>query len=352
MLGIDASLVFPVCYIVDFFLCYTLVTEVQNCSDEDTLAPRRRVKQHKSWKTEGTKAWENASRKKSQDAVFNSDSGSEKAPTKQSPQQAQSERIYLRRGRSYSRQRNSMGSESEVSRFGVYCAEDGVSAIQAPGGKITTLLNRKKLQSVIQTEKHSTPCSDSDTSSTQSQVQKSTESDHFTPPDPKKRYRRKALKQKSNPVPPIAAMSETEDSVQQGKSMYKKNTQRKKVPQKYENNMITDSGDESPPSERIREDKNKNSKSTLKRMRQMEISGVSQRATNGHALMADRHLGQSRKTENPQPSTSDIAGKKTKPSVNSKISRRNYKEQTRKHTEIEQDLEGAWTDKELQRLNE
>lgn len=321
---------------------------MQNSSDEDTLAPRRRVKQYKSWGTERTKAWENASQKKSQDAVFNSDSGSEKATAKEpSPQQAQSERVYLRRGRSYSRERNSTGSESEVSKFGVYCssAEDCVSAVQAPEGKIKTRFNQKHLQRVIQSEKHSTTCSDSDISSTQPQVQKSADSDHlFTPKG-----------RKSKLVPPIAAMSETENSefsMQQGKVTNKRKTKRqKKVPQKYENYMMSDAGDESPRSELIREDKCKTS--TLKRRKQRESSGASERTMNGHALLVDKHPEQSRKTDNPQPPVPDNVGKKPKPSVSSKTSRRNKKEQTAKHPEIKQDaLEGAWTDEELQKLNE
>ncbi|MCJ8737087.1 hypothetical protein PDJAM_G00019800 [Pangasius djambal] len=333
--------------------------EMQNSSDEDTLAPRRRVKQHKSWRTDGTKARENASQK-SQDAVFNSGSGSEKAAAKQpSPQQAQSERMYLRRGRSYSRERKSTGSETEASKFGVYCAsaEDGVSAVHAPEGKTKTLLSRKHLQRIIQSEKHSTPCSDSNTSSTQSQVQKSADSDHLlTPPDPTKRGRRKALEKKSKLVPPIAAMSETKDSdssMQQGKVNNKRNTQRqKKVPQKYENYVMT--GDESSPSELIKEEeKSKNSKSTRKRTRQKESSGASDRTMNGHALLVDKHTEQSKKTDNPQPSVPDNTCKNPKPSISRKTSRRNRKEQTAKHPENKQDaLEGAWTDKELQKLHE
>lgn len=332
------------------------VTEMQNSSDEDTLASRRRVKQHKSRRTEGTKPWGNASQKNSQNAVFNSNSGSEKAAAKQlSPQQAQSEQMYLRRGRSYSRERNSRGSESEVFKFGVYCTSDeGVSAFQAPEGKIQTLLNRKHLQRVVQMDKRSSPCSDSDTSSTQSQVQKSPDSDLlFTPPAPTKGCRRKALEQKSKLAPPIVAMSEIEDSgftMQQGKVTNKKNTRRqKKVPQKYDNYVKSDAGDESPPSELIRGDKSKNSKPTLKRTRQREHTGASERTTNGHALLVDKHPEQSEKTDNPQ---SDNTGRKPKSSISSKTSRRN-KEQTAKHPEIEPDaLEGAWTDNELQKLNE
>lgn len=330
---------------------------MQNSNDEDTLASRRRVKQHKSWRTEGTRAWENASQKNSQDAVFNSDSGSEKATAKQlSPQQAQSEQMYLRRGRSYSRARNSTDSESEVFKFGAYCTsdEDGVSAFQAPEGKIQTRLNRKHLQRVVQREKRSTPCSDSDTSSTQSQVQKSADSDHlFTPPVPRKGCRRKALVQKSKLVPPIVTMSEIEDSrfsTQQGNVTNKKNTRRqKKVPQNYDNYVKSDAGDESLPSELIREDKSKNSKPTLKRTRQREHAGASERTTNGHALLVDKHPEQSEKTDNPQFHVSNNTGRKPKSSV----SRRNKKEQTAKHPEIEQDaLEGAWTDKELHKLTE
>lgn len=325
--------------------------EIQNSSYEDTLAPRRPVKKHKSWKTQGTKAWENAAQKKSEDALFSSDSGSEQAAEKQpSHQQAQSARMYLRRGRSYFRERNLTGSESKGSRFGMYCAEDGVSAMQGHAGKNETL-SQKHHQSVIQNEKQSTPYS------TQSQVQKSIDSDYlFTPPDPTKACSRKVLKQKSKLVPPIADMSETEDSVfsmPQSKVTNKKNTQRqKKFPHKYDNYMITDAGDESPPSEPIREEKSKNSKSILNRTRQRESSGASERTKNGHALLVDKHPEQSKKADNPQPSMPDSADK-TKPLVTSKTSRRNNKQQTAKLTEIEQDtLKGAWTDKELQKLNE
>lgn len=330
---------------------------MQNSSDDDTLAPRRRVKQQKSWKTEGTKTWENASQKKYQEAVFNSDSGSDKAAAKQhSPQQAQSERMYLRRGRSYFRERNLMGSESEGSSFSVNCAEDSVSAIQTPGGKIKTLLNQKHLQRVVQSEKHSTLCLDSDNSSTQSQVQKSADSEHlFTPPDPTKGCRRKALKQKSKLVTPMAPMAGTEDSgffMQQGKVINKKIRKRqKKFSKEYEKYMLTDSGDESPPSDMIK-DKSKNSKSTLNRTGQRKSSRVSERTTNGHAPLVDKDPEQSKRSDDPQPFVLDNAGKKPKPSVNSKMSRKNNKEQTANHPEIEQDLEGAWTDKELQKLNE
>ncbi|XP_058255463.1 mis18-binding protein 1 isoform X2 [Hemibagrus wyckioides] len=323
--------------------------EMKDSSDEDTLAPRRRVKQRKSWRTDGTKARRNASKKSSHDAVFNSDSGSEKATFKQpSPQKAQSERMYLRRGRSYSRERTSTGSDSEVSKFAA-STEDGGSVIQAPEGKIKTRLIQKRLQKVIHSEKLSNPCSDSHTSSTQSQIQKVADQG-FTSPVPTKKCRRKGLKQKSKVVPPIATMSETEDSTMPHREIdvtNKKKTQRqRKASKKNENYMMVHADDENPPSEPKTEENN-SSKSTLKRMQQTKNSGISEKTTR----QADIHTEQSKTP--PQPSVPGNAGKKPKPSVNSKTSRRNKKEQTAKHLVIEQDaLEGAWTDQELQKLNE
>ncbi|KAK3563081.1 hypothetical protein QTP86_016325 [Hemibagrus guttatus] len=317
--------------------------EMKDSSDEDTLAPRRRVKQHKSWRADGIKAGRNASQKSSHDAVFSSDSGSEKATAKQpSPQKAQSERMYLRRGRSYSRERTSTGSDSEVSKFAA-SAEGGRSSIQTPEGKSKTQLNQKCLQKVIHSEKFSTPCSDSLTSSA-SQIQKVADQ-VFISPDPTKKCRRK--------VPPIATISETEDSTMLHREIdltNKKKTRRQKAPKKNENYMMVDSGDESPPSEPKREEKN-SSKSTLKRTQQRKNSGVSERTRNGHTRQADKHTEQS-DTHTPQPSVPGKAGKKSKPSVNSKTGRKK-KEQTAKHPVIEKDaLEGAWTDQELQKLNE
>ncbi|KAF5892251.1 mis18-binding protein 1 isoform X1, partial [Clarias magur] len=324
--------------------------EIQNSSDDDTMAPRRRVKQHKSRRTEGNKAGV-TSQRKPQAAVFNSDSGSENATAKQpSPQEAQSERMYLRRGRSYSRERNSWGSASEV-----WCSsnEDGISTTQATQGKIQTRPKQKHLQRATPNEKPFSPCSASDTSSTQSQVQKSTDSDHlFTPPYPTKRNRRKAQKEKSTVVP----LSETEDagfSVQTHTVTNKKNTQRqKKISQKNLNYVVTDDGGESPSLEPIREDKRKTSKSAPETTRQRKSLKASEKTTNRLVLQANEHPEQSNMTDNPQPPVPDNIGKKTNPSVNRKASGRNNV-QTTKHREIEQDVhEGAWSEKELQKLNE
>ncbi|KAM9466157.1 mis18-binding protein 1 isoform 2-T2 [Clarias gariepinus] len=326
--------------------------EIQNSSDEDSMAPRRRVKQHKSRRTEGTKAGENTSKRKPQAAVFNSDSELENATAKQlSPQEAQSERMYLRRGRSYSRERNSWGSGSEVCCFS---NEDGISTAQATQGNFKTRPKKKHLQRASQNEKPSSLCSDSDTSSTQSQVQKSADSDHlFTPPYPTKRNRRKAQKEKSKLVPLTAAMSETEEadfSVQTHTVTNKKNTQRqKKVSQKNQNYMVTDSGGESLSLKPIREDKKKTSKSAPARTRQRKSLKASEKTPNRLVSQASEHPEQSITTDNPQPPVPDNICKKTNPSVNRKASGR----QSTKHREIEQDVqEGAWSEKELQKLNE
>ncbi|XP_060736266.1 mis18-binding protein 1 isoform X4 [Tachysurus vachellii] len=330
--------------------------EMKDSSDEDTLAPRRRVKQHKSWRTDGTKSGGNASQKSSHDAVFYSDSGSEKATAKQpSPQKAQSERMYLRKGRSYSRERTSNGSESEVTKF-VASAEVGFSAVQTPKGKIKTRLNQKNLQKVIPSEKLSTSSSDSNTNSSQSQIRNIADQ-VFSPPDSTKRFRRKGSKQKSNLVPPAATMSETEDDTLLHREIEvtkTKNTKRqKKAPKKNENYEMVDAGQESPPSEQKREDKNNSLKSTLKRMQQKQNSGVSERTRNGHIRQVDKHTEQSEKTDNLQPSVPGNTGKKPEPSVSSKRSRRNNKEQTAKHPSMGLDaIDGAWTDQELQKLNE
>ncbi|XP_027029462.2 mis18-binding protein 1 isoform X6 [Tachysurus fulvidraco] len=330
--------------------------EMKDSSDEDTLAPRRRVKQHKSWRTVGTKSSGNASQKSSHDAVFNSDSGSEKATAKQpSPPKAQSEQMYLRKGRSYSRERTSNGSESEVTKF-VASAEVGFSAVQAPLGKIKTRLNQKNLQKVIPSEKLSTSSSDSNTSSSQSQIRNIADQ-VFSPPDSTKRFRRKGSKHESKLVPPAATMSETEDDTLLRREIEvtkTRNTQRqKKAPKKNENYEMVDAGQESPHSEQKREDKNNSLKSTLKRMQQKQNSGVSERTKNGHIRQVDKHTEQSEKTDNLQPSVPGNTGKKPEPSVSSKTSRRNNKEQTAKHPSMEIDaIDGAWTDQELQKLNE
>ncbi|KAI5102198.1 mis18-binding protein 1 [Silurus meridionalis] len=326
--------------------------EMQNSSDEDTLVPKRCVKQRKSWRTGGTKTWENTSETKSQDAVFNSDSGKKAIAKNPSSQQAQSERMHLRRGRSYSRERNSTGSESEVTKCGAYCgsAKAGVSSGQATKKKNKTLLNRNHLQRVIQGDQHLTTCSDSDTSSTQLQVLKSTGSDHlFTPSDSIKGCRTKALKQKSKTVPHKTTISETNDSdssIQQGKV----NTQKQNnVLQKYDY-VVTDAGDESPPSVQSKEDKSKNSKSSLKRTRQKKSSVASEKTTNGPALLVHKHPEQFKMADNPQPPVSNKTGTKPKQSARCKTSKSDEKKPT-KHSEQDA-LQRAWTDKELEKLNE
>ncbi|XP_046711066.1 mis18-binding protein 1 isoform X1 [Silurus meridionalis] len=327
-------------------------SEMQNSSDEDTLVPKRCVKQRKSWRTGGTKTWENTSETKSQDAVFNSDSGKKAIAKNPSSQQAQSERMHLRRGRSYSRERNSTGSESEVTKCGAYCgsAKAGVSSGQATKKKNKTLLNRNHLQRVIQGDQHLTTCSDSDTSSTQLQVLKSTGSDHlFTPSDSIKGCRTKALKQKSKTVPHKTTISETNDSdssIQQGKV----NTQKQNnVLQKYDY-VVTDAGDESPPSVQSKEDKSKNSKSSLKRTRQKKSSVASEKTTNGPALLVHKHPEQFKMADNPQPPVSNKTGTKPKQSARCKTSKSDEKKPT-KHSEQDA-LQRAWTDKELEKLNE
>lgn len=323
--------------------------EIQNGSDEDTLATRRHVKQLKSWRTEETKTWENILQHKSQDAVFISDSGSEKAAAKQLfPQQAQSERMYLRRGRSYSRERNSTGSELKGSKFDEFCAED--SAIQAPRQKIKKQPSQKHLQRIIQNGKHT---SDLDTGFTQSEVHKSSDLNHlFTPPDSIKVCRRKNLKHKSKLVSLLAAMSETEDSdfsMPQDKVTGKRKTQRqKKVPQKHENYVITEVGNKSPP---LKPRKYKSKNSSLKRTKPRESLDASER-TNDKIHVVGKYPEQSEKTDNPQPFVPDNAGKNPKSSVKTKTSSRNNMEQTANNPETELDILKVWTDKELQKLNE
>lgn len=320
--------------------------EIQNGSDEDTLTTRRHVKQLKSWRTEETKTWENVLQNKSQDAVFIFDSGSEKAAAKQLfPQQAQSERMYLRRGRSYSRERNSTGSELKGSKFDAFCAEDS-----APRQKIKKQPSQKHLQRMIQNGKHT---SGSDTSSTQSEVEKSSDFNHlFTPPDSIKVCRRKNLKHKSKLVSLISAMSETGDSdfsVPQDKVTVKKKSQRqKKVPQKYENYVITEVGNKSPP---LKPRKYKSKNSMLKKTKPRESLDASER-TNDKIHVVGKYPEQSEKTDNPQPFMPDNAGKNPKLSVKTKTSSRNNTEQTANNPETEQDVLKVWTDKELQKLNE
>lgn len=327
---------------------------MRSSSDEDTLAPRRRVKQHKSWKSERTKTWKKDSQlqKKSQDKVFNSNSGSEMVALKQpSPQQPQSVRMYLRRGRTISREKILTSSESEGSRFGLHCAEDGVSAVQKPGGKEKTRFNQKHLQQVICRGKHSTPCSDSDSGSTQPQVQNSADSDDlFTPPEPIKGCRTKALKQTSQLISPAFKSADSKDFSAQQVANGRISQKQRKCAKNFKNNIITNSGDESS-SEKIREDKSNDSWSVPKRTRQKKSLRVSKRTTNRHARV-DKQPDRSKKTDNSQPSVANNAGKTTKPSVKNKTIKGNNKKQTAKHPEFEQDLEGAWTEKELQKLNE
>ncbi|TSW08332.1 Mis18-binding protein 1 [Bagarius yarrelli] len=277
---------------------------------------------------------------------------SEKVAAEQPPQEEQSDRMYLRRGRSYSRERNSTGSESEVSKFGVHraTAEDGLFAVQAPERKLKTQLQKKHLQS------HKLPTSypDSETISTQSQVKKNADR-IFSSPNPKS-CRKNISKQKSKSIPSIACMAENEDSSSPHREIKVTNTKNKQKPKVKEKNkscMISDAGDKSPPSEPIREDKSNNSVSALRRMQNRKKSRVFESTRNETFCQVDKHPEELKKTASPHPPVSSNSGKKTNPPRSRKTNRRNHKEQTATHPMTEQDaLERAWTDQELQKLNE
>ncbi|XP_062863233.1 mis18-binding protein 1 isoform X2 [Trichomycterus rosablanca] len=346
--------------------------EMQNSSDDDMLAPKRRVKQRsRSSRLEKTSALIKASKKHSQPSGPSSDSDPEKAAKHLSTQQAQSERTYLRRGRSYSRDRNSSGSNSELSRIGACplasaidqhdqtSVKDGVSAVQAAEKRQTTRLKRKHLLKVIQSDQLSTPCSDSDTNSprTRSRVQKSVDSDHlFTPPDPPKRGRRKATVQqqtkKASPKPstPETSPRDSDFHLEQNRGRTKRSPHRqRKIPQKYNDYQFVCVGDEST----AQLTRAKVSKSKVLKSRQKKSSGASESPLNELASPDDKHPEQT-KTSDDQSPVQENSVQKPKQSVRRKTNNKNNTAQAVKHSEIEQDdfSEITWTEEELQKLNE
>ncbi|KAL6478106.1 hypothetical protein MHYP_G00139410 [Metynnis hypsauchen] len=344
--------------------------EDAHASEEDMLAPKRRVKQRsKCRKTlQGNKTLKNGSQERSLDAV----SGSDHAATQPATQQTQPDRIYLRRGRSYSRGRNSTGSECEVaevhsgtSAMGSVLElhtrsspEDGNFALQGSENRQQTRLIRKPLKRVIQSELLSAPFSDSDDGKsprTRSRVRNSADSnDAFTPPDVQQVHCAKGPKagRKGKQVPREPHTSEAEGSdlhMQQEKMRnFEKSTRRqRRVPQKFDSYVLNAHVD-TVLSELGRQDKKKTPSMT----RQRNVSGASERYTNGLTSPESTRSEQSKEVDDTQPTVPNNSGKKQKASVRRKAGNKKTR-QTRKHSESEEDApDGKWTEKELQKLNE
>ncbi|KAL7873520.1 hypothetical protein AOLI_G00125910 [Acnodon oligacanthus] len=342
--------------------------EDAHASEEDMLSPKRRVKQRsKCQKTlQGSKTLKNGSQERSLDAVSRSDH----AVTQPATQQTQPDKMYLRRGRSYSRERNSTGSECEVAEVDSGTSavgsvlelhtrslpEDGNFALQGSENRQQTRLIRKPLKRVIQSELLSAPFSDSDTKSlrTRSRVQNSADSnDAFTPPDVQKAHRTKAPKagRKGKQVPRKPPTSEAEGSdlqMQQEKMRnFEKSTRKRRVPQKSDS-YIWNADVDAVLSEPGRPDKKKTPSMT----RQRKVSGASERYTNGLISPDSIRSEQSEEVDDTRSTVPNNSGKKQKASVRGKAGNKKNR-QTGKHGESEEDApDGKWSEKELQKLNE
>ncbi|XP_017540223.1 mis18-binding protein 1 [Pygocentrus nattereri] len=335
--------------------------EDAHASEEDMLAPKRRVKQRsKCQKTlQGNKTLKNGSQERSLDANSNSDH----AVTQPTTQQTQPDKIYLRRGRSYSRGRNSTRSECEVAEI-----DSGTSAVGSVLGLHTqssaedgplqgckngqqTRLIRKPLKRVIQSELLSAPFSDSDDgkSRTRSRVRNSAISnDAFTPPDVQKAPK---AGRKGKQVLPKPSTSEAEGpglQIQQEKIRnFEKSTRKRRVTQKFDSYILNADVD-AVLSELGRRDKKKTPSMT----RQRNVSGASERYTNELTSPDSTRSEQSKEVDDTQPTVPINSGKKQKASVRGKAGNKKNR-QTRKRSESEEDAPGGkWSEKELQKLHE
>ncbi|XP_035388835.1 mis18-binding protein 1 isoform X2 [Electrophorus electricus] len=247
---------------------------MQNVSDDDMLAPRRRVKQYKmsNRRLQGTEVSDTAPQNKSQPIASSSDS--DHAATQARTQQTQSEGMCLRRDRSYSTVRTLRDSDSEVTTFAtdacasntVVCPENTVSALQGPLSSRRTRHKQKPSMRVNRNEQLSASCSDTNASCprTRSRVQNSTDSnDLFTSPEPLVGHKRRgSADPRHKQIPPEIATSETEESdyqSEQDKSQYlDKNTRkRRKIPGKNENYSLNVDSVESTLSELVEGEKSK-----------------------------------------------------------------------------------------------
>ncbi|XP_036449829.1 mis18-binding protein 1 isoform X2 [Colossoma macropomum] len=336
-------------------------------SDEDMLAPKRRVKHRSKCQKslQGNKTL-NGSKKRSLDAVSSSDSGSDRAATQPATQQPQPDKIYLRRGRSYSRGRNSTGSECEVAEvnsgtsavgsvLGLHARsspDDGNFALQGSENGQQTRLIRKPLKRVIKSELLSAPFSDSDAKScrTRSRVRNIADSnDSFNPPNvqkaPKAGHKGKQVLHK----PPTSEAESCDLQMEQEKMRnFEKSTHKRRVPQKYKTYILNADDVDAVLSELGRQDKKKTPSMT----RQRKVSGASERDTNRLTSPDSTCSEQSKEVDDTQSIVPNNSGKKQKASVRGKAGNENNR-QTVKQSESEEDApDGKWSEKELQKLNE
>lgn len=299
---------------------------MQNSSDDDMSAPNRRVKQwHRS-----SRALIKTPQKESQLSCSSSGADPETAEKRPSDQHEQSERTFLRRGRSYSRDRNSSlssASLSEPSRIGVCSTASPVD----PHGAEGLQTKRKHLKSGQLKETNAS------LSLTRSRVHKSLDSDHvFTPPDPPKRDRKKA----TPPPPPIKPSlpksatpeSSTEDSdfcPERDQGRAKRISHRhRKVPQKYHVDQVSKPKPKSRPK---------------------KTSSASESPANEPTSPDEPHPEQTKPTDDHQRSPCSVREKAAqKQSTRRKKSNRH----DATLTEVEQEMfsELVWTDEELQKL--
>ncbi|XP_072545929.1 mis18-binding protein 1 [Salminus brasiliensis] len=340
--------------------------DTQNVSEEEMIAPRRRVRQRKSSqkRLQGTKALESGSQK-SQDSASSSDSAPHRA-TKQPPTQpTQPERLYLRRGRSYSRGKTSTGSECEVSEVDPgtlgsmlvpnarSSPEDGTFALHGSERAQKTRPIRRPLKRALRSESFSVACSNSDETSspnTLSRVPNSAESnDVFTPPDPPKARRKKGLTtRKTKPLPPATPSSEAEDSdflieQEKNRNLKKYPLRERRVPQKYDSYILK--ADRVSSHLEIRDQKK--AQRMPKKTRRRNVLGASEKEANELTSPENTHSEQSNEVEYTQSAVPENSDKKQKTSKRGKACDKN------KHSESEQTAaDGKWTEKELQKLHE
>ncbi|KAI4902187.1 hypothetical protein NFI96_029555 [Prochilodus magdalenae] len=337
--------------------------EDSHVGEELVLVPRTRSKQYnKSQK--GNKALKKDLQKKSLNAASSSDSGPDCKSTQPTTQQAQPEKIYLRRGRSYSRG-TSTGSECEVpevdarisavgSTLGSHARSspaDGNFALQDLEKQQKTRLNTKPFKRVIQSELPSVPFSDSDDANsphTRSRVRKNANSKHaFTLPDPPEAHSRQISKagQKSERVPSKSPTPEAEVSDVQlkEKKMNVEKKSRRRVPQKHEDDILH-TGDVDPgPSGLGKQDKKK-TPSMPKRTRPRKVSGTSKRETTEWTSPDGTHSEQSKERDDTQ--------SKQRASVRDKAGNKNSRQSGKRSGSEEDAANGKWTEKELQKLQE
>ncbi|XP_049319497.1 mis18-binding protein 1 [Astyanax mexicanus] len=341
--------------------------DTQNASEEEMLAPKRRVRQYKlsQKRSQGGKAGEVASRK-SQDSVSNSDSAPDRA-TKQPPtQQTQPERYSLRRGRSVSRGKTSTGSECEVSEahsvtlgsmlvpHAQSSPEDGTFALSSSEKIQKSRPVKKHLKKVLQSESFSVACSNSDDTSspyTRSRVKnRSTEvKDVFTPPDPPK-ARRKKVVHKTKLLSPTSSEAEDSDfhmDQVKNQNVRKKSLRQRKAPQKYDGYIVDAENVDTVLSDLEMHDQKKAPRMKRKTRRKNAV-GTSDGETDGPISPEITQAEQPEEVADARSNEPEVSDKKPKQSKRSKTH-----EKISKHSENEQSAsDGKWTEKELQKLNE